>query len=257
MADPSNPTGDRDPHFIGWLPMPRAYTRFLVPVAVALTVASAVIAGLVARGQRSPGAARWDDDPVTTFEGIAYAEPYAMIRVADDAGDTPATILLVEEGKHGAAGRARAHDGRPVRVGGTVLRRDGRQMLELLPGDDGLRAVEMAEERAAKLRRTPPVSLGRVTLRGEIVDSKCHLGAMKPGDGTTHKGCAVLCLRGGVPPLFISRDTAGRPAYHLMVSAAGGPLDPTFFDRVGEPVVLSADREQWGDLPVLKLAPPE
>ena len=28
----------------------------------------------------------------------------------------------------------------------------------------------------------------RLWLRGEIVDAKCHLGGMNPGDGKTHHG---------------------------------------------------------------------
>ena len=44
MAEPSPTPGNRDPHFIGWLPMPRTYARFLVPVT----------AGLVARPRSLP-----------------------------------------------------------------------------------------------------------------------------------------------------------------------------------------------------------
>jgi hypothetical protein len=45
---------------------------------------------------------------------------------------------------------------------------------------------------------------GTVTLRGEIVDGKCWMGVMNPGSGKVHQDCAALCLRGGIPPLFVS-----------------------------------------------------
>src|SRR5437763_1409563 len=100
MAEPSPPDADRDPHFIGWLPMPRAYARFLTPLAAGLLIAAAVTAGLIARAQRSPGDGSWESDRTVTLEGIAYADPYAMIRVpSPDSDGTPRTILLVEEGK--------------------------------------------------------------------------------------------------------------------------------------------------------------
>jgi len=248
VAEPTPPAAD--PHFIGWLPMPRAYARFLAPVAAGLLVAAAVAAGLIARGQRSPGPGRWDDQP-TTFEGVVSAEPYAMIRVpAPDAPGTAATVLLVEEGKFGAKDRARAFDGQLVRVTGTLLHRDGVRMLELAAGEDGLRPAPHPETPPAHLRRPAPRALGPVALRGEIVDSKCYLGAMKPGGGRTHKGCAVLCLRGGVPPLFVSPGR-GETAAYLLTDPAGGPLGPAFFRRAGDPVRIHGTLSEWGDLSVI------
>lgn len=57
MADSSQSAPERDPHFIGWLPMPRSYARFLAPVAAGLVVAGAVAAALIARGRPLGGRA--------------------------------------------------------------------------------------------------------------------------------------------------------------------------------------------------------
>lgn len=253
MAEPTPPVGERDPHFVGWLPMPRAYARFLVPVAVGLIIAAAAAAALLARGQRSPGDGRWDDGRTATFVGIVYAEPYAMIRVPGAGpGDPPVTILLVEEGKYGATGRVRPHDGRSVCVTGTLLSRAGVRMLELAAGEDGLRPAPSYA--TAHLRQPQPLRRGRVTLRGEVVDSKCYLGAMKPGGGRAHKGCATLCLKGGVPPLFVARGAGGVTTYHLLTNPDGGPLDQAAFDFVGEQVEADGVLEVWGDLSVFKAA---
>ena len=94
-----------------------------------------------------------------------------------------------------------------------------------------------------------------MTLVGEIIDPKCYLGGMKPGAGRTHKGCAVLCLRGGVPPMFVSTGTNGAPVYHLLTDHDRRPPSPDLLDRVGESVTISAELEKWGDLPVLKVSP--
>ena len=121
-------------------------------------------------------------------------------------------------------------------------------MVELEPGDAGL-----ALDARAGTPAVAPVmkGLGTVRLRGEIVDSKCYLGAMKPGGGRTHKGCAVLCLKGGVPPVFVSRDEGD--ALYLLVNANGGPLDPAFFDLAADSIRRSGQAEEWGDLRVLKV----
>jgi hypothetical protein len=237
---------DRDPFFVGWLPAPRSYARFLAP-AVGVLLASLVAGGVfLARGQRSPGTGTWDDD-ATVFTGIVYADPYATIRVPGDGG--PRTVLLVSEGKFGATDRVRAFDGKPVRVSGTLLARDGRLMLELADGDDGVRGADLSEAERAALRRPPAKGLGPATVRGELVDSKCYLGAMKPGAGRTHKGCAVLCLRGGVPPVFVTPDGS----LYLLVDAGGGPLAPAHFGRAAEPIELTGAAEEWGDLRVLRV----
>lgn len=246
MAEPA-------PHFIGWLPMPRAFARFLLPVAVGAVVGLAVVAVVVAVGQRSPGTGVWNDR-TATLVGIAYAEPYAMIRVPGSDG-AAATVLLVEEGKHGAKERVSAFDGQPVRVSGTLLRRDGWRMLELAATEDGLRPADLPEPELAGLRRPPPRPLGRVTLRGEIVDAKCYLGAMKPGDGRTHRGCALLCLKGGIPPLFVSRTGGATRPIRLLTSEFGGPVPDAQLDLAGLPVVVDGVVEEHDDLTVLRVFP--
>lgn len=242
---------ENDPFFIGWFPMPHAYTRVLAPLTCVLVVLLAAVGAVLAWGQRSPGTGTWDDAP-TTVTGIAYDEPYAMVRVPGEPGAPPRTILLVNEGKFGAKDRVMPHDGKPVRAGGTLLARAGQFMLELADGEGGLRAAELPEAEQATLRRTAPRIVGGVTLRGEIVDSKCYLGAMKPGGGRTHKGCAVLCLKGGVPPVFVARDEGD--ALYLLTNADGGPLDPMYFARAGDDIRLAGVAEQWGDIRVLKVS---
>jgi hypothetical protein len=246
---------DAGDFFVGWLPMPRSYARFLFPVALALVLVGAGTAIVLALGQRSPGPAVWDDATPRSFEGIVYASPYAMVRVPGETPDAPVrTILLVEEGKFGAAERVRPFDGRAVRVTGTLLHRDERWMLELAAGDAGLTPIALSQEQSQRLRRGIPASLSEVTLRGEIIDSKCYLGAMKPGGGKTHKACAALCLSGGVPPMFVTRNPTGSAAYYLLADPDGGPVSQAVIDHVGDPIEVTGRLETYDDLRVLKVA---
>jgi hypothetical protein len=45
----------------------------------------------------------------------------------------------------------------------------------------------------AQQSQVAPKNLGEFDLVGEIVDSKCYLGNMNPGNGKVRRDCAVRC----------------------------------------------------------------
>ncbi|MFM9996870.1 MAG: hypothetical protein ACKVU4_13845 [Phycisphaerales bacterium] len=237
--------GAGDEFYVGYLPVPARQRRFLWLIVPAILWALLAAAALIARSQPDPGNAVWDDATARTFTGVLIARPYPVV-LAEDAGDgAPGALLLVELGKFGPGPRAAPFDGQRVRVSGWLLHRDDRRMLELEPGDGALRALNGAEPTSPS---APPVPrwLGRVTLRGEIVDSKCYLGAMKPGHGRTHKECATLCIRGGIPPMLVTRNGRGRVTCYLLMDPSGGALDAAAWPMIADPVEVSGDLEQWG-----------
>jgi hypothetical protein len=251
-----------DVFFIGWSPVPAAYRRFLFPAVAVLLLAAAGGAAAVAYLQRDPGDGRWDPDRTVTQDGVAFTRPYAMIRVPGErSGDPPQTLLLVEDGKFGALERTERFvrgrtEGQAVRVTGTVLHRGGRAMLELAEGDAGMRNLTAEETRRLPNLGWPgPEVAERVTVRGEIVDPKCYLGAMKPGGGKTHKACAALCIAGGVPPMLVTRSADGGETFYLLVTACGGAANEIALTFVGEPVEASGRLKCTGDLLVLRVEP--
>jgi hypothetical protein len=268
MTEPSQlhsdaPAADRDEFFIGWLPAPGTYVRFLRPIVVVLLLAAAGAAAALAFLQRDPGPGTWETDRVRTFEGVAYTRPYAMLRVAgEEPGDPPRTLLLVEYGKFGALPRVEQivqgrAAGQAVRVSGTILHRDGRGMLELAEGEEGIRRLTAEEERGLPPLDgpAPRVLAETVALRGEIIDPKCYLGAMKPGGGKTHKACAMLCISGGVPPMLVTRDAGGQETFHLLTTAGGGAANEVVLPYVGDQIEATGKLEQHGDLLILQIAP--
>jgi hypothetical protein len=242
-VNPSKPA-NRDPFFIGWRPVPPSYRRLLIPAAAGLILALVGIAALLGGGQRAPAGGTWDTSDRIALTGVVYAEPYAMLRVA---ADPPRTVLLLGDGKAGATDLVRPVDGRPVRVTGTLLRGEGFELLEL---DGGPEVIAMPEVEQFRLRRPDPRPGPEVLLSGEVVDSKCHLGAMRPGRGTGHRGCAALCLRGGVPPLFVAARPGGEARAYLMV----GWTTPDLVHLVGRPVDLTVRTQRWDDVPVIRPA---
>lgn len=111
-------------------------------------------------------------------------------------------------------------------------------MLELLPGS--LRAV--ADSGGSEIR----LELGEMTLTGEIVDSKCYLGVMNPGQGKVHRDCAARCISGGIPPAFLVRDAAGESQSLLLVGDDGRKLRHEILNYVGEPVRLTGRLSRLG-----------
>ena len=99
----------------------------------------------------------------------------------------------------------------------------------------------------------PPaqVALGRQLLRGEIVDSKCWFGVMKPAQGKAHKDCAIRCISGGAPPAFVVRsagaDGRERTLVLLLAATDGAPLGPRILDLVAEPVEIAGEVSRLGD----------
>jgi hypothetical protein len=116
-------------------------------------------------------------------------------------------------------------------------------MLEVVPGT--IRASAATPAPASPVGT--PIDGGDVTLTGEIVDSKCFLGVMNPGEQTVHRDCARLCLRGGVPPMLLVRGGMGEEALVLLVSRGGTAMGPALADIAGLPVQVRGRLRRDGE----------
>jgi hypothetical protein len=89
------------------------------------------------------------------------------------------------------------------------------------------------------------------TLRGEIVDSKCYLGVMNPGEFKTHKACAIRCISGGIPPVLVVRTPGAAPQHYLLVDGDGGAVNRRVLDHVAEPLEITGRVTREGESLVL------
>ena len=94
-----------------------------------------------------------------------------------------------------------------------------------------------------------------VELTGEIVDSKCFLGVMVPGSGKTHKECASLCLRGGIPPALYVQDRTGQSSLLLLTGPTGEPIGAPALQAAGEAISLTGSIHRQGGWLVLRTDP--
>jgi hypothetical protein len=93
-------------------------------------------------------------------------------------------------------------------------------------------------------------------LTGELVDSKCFLGVMRPAVGKVHRGCAIRCLAGGVPPgLLLRNSDINSSVMVLLLSGAAGKfvVDPQW---AGRKMTARGQLEMQDGLPVLVVEGP-
>lgn len=230
-----------DEFFVGYLPAPPRLRRFLLAASGVVLLVLAGAAALIAARQRDPGDAVWNLSQRTSFEGVVYERPYPMLRMRGPGGE-PATVLLVSPGKVGATEPVAGLDGQHVRASGSLLHRPLRSMIEL---DSRPEPIDGSEPQVAF---STPSAATEVTLRGEIIDPKCFLGAMKPGEGKTHKACATLCIRGGIPPVLLTFDSAGKPVDYLIVVEDIESIAPW----IGDQIELRGTVVQQDDMRILR-----
>jgi hypothetical protein len=238
---------ERDEFYIGYEPpMPPRLSRFVTRVVVAGGVGAIAIGGLAALGHVRLAGGTFAFGQPRTLSGIVREQPYPALRV-DGAATAAPWALLVAPGKHGADLLVRGQDGHHLSLEGTPIERDGQTMFELVPGS--LRAANEAGAGAGPdASHSEAVRVGDVTLRGEIVDAKCFLGVMVPGAGKTHKDCASLCLRGGIPPALFVQDRSGRSALLLLEDGSGQAIGGRAIALAGEPVEITGTtwrRQGW------------
>jgi hypothetical protein len=130
-------------------------------------------------------------------------------------------------------------------LAGAQILREGWQMLEVVPGSvSRLAATELAPAPAPEVTQA-------FHGRGEIVDSKCYLGVMNPGERIVHRDCAIRCLSGGIPAMFAYRDAEGHSRLALLLQADGRPLGVEWTRRAGSPIEVSGTLHVSGDVEVL------
>jgi hypothetical protein len=233
-----------DEFYIGYAPpMPPRMARFVRRAVLTVVAGVPLAASLIAIGHVRLDGGTFDFGRPRTIAGVITARPYPAIRLEPsskaDEQLSDRWALLVAPGKHGAGALATPFDGQRVTLDGTRIQRGGAVMFEVAPGT--IAATPDSRTSSAPAAPEGAANSMPVTLRGEILDSKCFLGVMTPGEGKTHKDCASLCLRGGIPPAFVVRDRKGRTALLLLVSESGGSLagHAAASRLAGEPIQLT------------------
>ncbi len=227
---------------------PATLARFVRRVIVGLGLLAATIGMALVIGQAPFSNSAFEYGKDRKLEGVVETRPYPALLVA-----RPGTVLqekkysrylLVAPGKHGADGLVAGFDGRRVTLQGQLIYREGGVIVELQPNSIHPLDSQSANDAAAH-------DLGPVTVTGEIVDSKCYLGVMNPGQGKVHRDCAARCLSGGIPPIFVTTDGGGQL---LLVDPDGNAIGrDALREFVAEPITIHGELLQKGDSRLLRI----
>lgn len=239
---------EEKPFFIGWeskpAPVISAFTR---KATLGLLAVSFIVAGLVTAMQQTVSSGRFEFGNVKDFSGILIKSPAPML-VSDTEIDGEKIFYLVAPLKNGfSAELAEKHHLQQVSLKGTLIGDDMEAMIEVQ--EDTIvskgTAANPLEESGGTL----------VTIQGEIVDSKCHLGVMNPGRFKPHRACAIQCLSGGIPPILVAQTAEGVLANYLIVGLDGKAINEDILEYAAEPVEVSGTLKTIGDRLVLYIDP--
>jgi hypothetical protein len=237
-----------DEFYVGYEPtLPPLMARRVRAAVIGAATALLGVALLLTAMQRPLAGSSFDYGQHRKWSGQLVRTPAPAVLVPSPNGHV--RYWLVGRGKHGADEVLRGiHDGWIEVVGALVSREDWRMIeaasVSPAPAPDG----------AASLVVEPDQPGRTLTVRGEIVDSKCFLGVMNPGERTVHRDCAIRCLNGGVPPMLAWRDRDGRAGLAVLVDARGRLLHEQVHHAVGRKVDVSGRLFQVNGQPVFQLA---
>jgi len=224
------------------------HTRLVVAVLLLAAVVTAV-ALVVLEKPFEPGI--FEFGVVKSFEGVVELTPVPTLLVMPREGGmnrhAEDRYLLVSPGKHSALPLVDDFDGHRVHLEGSLIARDESKMIEIKPGT--VRSIAAEATPGVNLSDSTPVGRGVIT--GEIVDSKCFLGVMKPGREKTHRSCAARCISGGVPPLLATTSVEGEEVFYLLLDSEGRMVNDRILDYVAEPVAIDGEIRRLGAQQIL------
>lgn len=232
-----------DEFYVGYVPKaPAPLGKIVARIAAGTLLAGSVVSAVLIFDQPPFAAGSFEYGTYREYAGVIEEWPYPMLISGD------AIFLLAAPGKHGLSEAVVGLQGKHVQLSASLIERAPDRMLEVIAGS--IRAG--AQPREARRRTT---DLGSVTLRGEIVDTKCYLGVMNPGERKVHRDCAARCISGGLPPALLARDASGNARILLLVGEDGRALNREVAPFVAEPVEVSGDLVRNGSMLILKAEP--
>lgn len=246
--------------YIGWQDQaPNSYAKKIRRVVFVILASVLLVSGGLVLNQQPFANSTFEINRLRTLEGILIKEPIPCLKIptgVDAQGvQQYQRVLLIGFGKHGAQPTIEAIekeqnqilDGKGLKLEGKLIYFDGKLAMEL--------SAETASFKGfAEVQDVPslPIYLGPVTLRGEILDPKCYLGVMRPGEGKPHRSCAIRCIEGGITPLFKSK-TGEANQYFFVLDKAGKPINHKIAKYIADDIQLCGTAERWDDWYVVKV----
>ncbi len=240
-----------DEFYIGYAPIPRRVKKLLwqfIPSLLLGLIIFALIIPLV-HNQFTPTRV----GGLVEYEGVLLSQPVPHL-VVPRGGDTSlgnaySRYPLSARNKKSVSPAILEQTGKWVKLEGSPVHRDHQTLISTKS------ATPIEPQPQSRVIIPEGRTLGQFSLTGVIADSKCYLGSMKPGLGKTHRECAIRCISGGVPPMFVSKNESGDRLYFFLVDAQGGQVNDRLLDLVADPVQITGEVVSYDDLLILKADP--
>lgn len=233
--------------YIGWkAKSPELLGKHSRQVVTGLAILIPLLFFIAARVQNPVDSGAFEFGVERTFEGMLYENPLPLLQINAGNGSPGMNFLLVGAGKFGPPEVIQGKHGQTVRFQGSLIHRNGVAMIEM-------NRLESLKILPAQERKPPFVaSLGRGVFIGELVDTKCFFGVMRPATGKVHRACAIRCLSGGAPPGLLVRDAEGNGVVLLLAGPEGKKLDLDF-ELAARTLEMRGNLELHNGTPVLRV----
>jgi len=165
----------------------------------------------------------------------------------DNAGFS--RYLLSGTGKTAPKDSVLEHVGKWIKLNGIVV---SRNHLSVVAAQS---AKPISPPKNVTMNPYEGTSLGEYSLTGEILDSKCYPGIMKPGQSKTHRACAIRCISGGVPAVFRVQNNRNEIMYFLLTDSQGKAVNDRILDLVADPIQISGKIIKYDDMFVIQADP--
>lgn len=250
----------KDEFYIGWQDKaPESYGKKVKTTVLRLLLLVPVVGALLVLSQQPFADSTYEIAQFRTLEGILITAPIPCLKMpvgVDQNGVQQfKRVLLIGFGKKSATPtldeieqmQGQSLQGKGVQLEGKLIYYDGTLAMELSKGAAAFKGFKTIQD-APSFQQT----IGEATLRGEILDPKCYLGVMRPGQGKPHRSCAIRCIEGGIPPFFKVATKDDARQYFFVLDADGQPLKEKIAPYVADEVQLCGTVEQWDDWYVVK-----
>ena len=248
----NNQLQTEDEFYTGYATMPQGVKRFLqkfIPFLVLGVLIFGMVLPLV-HDHFLPSRA----GKTIEFEGLLLSDPLPHLVVPRKGDTTSGTAysryVLSGRGKTAVKPAILENNvGKFVKLQGSPIYRDNHTLVTAKSAE----AIDTPD--GSPVKPNAGESLGKFSLNGELVDSKCYLGTMKPGQTKTHRACAIRCISGGVPPALLVRNEKGDAMYFVLVDSEGKAVNSRVRGAIAEQVRITGEVVQYDDLFVLKADP--
>ncbi|MEL7121171.1 MAG: hypothetical protein AAFO07_17095 [Bacteroidota bacterium] len=233
---------NKNEFYIGWQnEMPAKTKSFLRKYVIIIAIVVAGLAVLAVSQQKPYNDYVFEFGNVKNITGTYYNYPMPLL-IADDGmleEGLSNSILLIGLGKHGAEEtmakiqeKVGSLDGKKVTLSGSLIYGNGKTAMELTLMEESLVKIESKTVNKQK----EPIASNEIQLTGEILDSKCYFGVMKPAVGKVHKSCAIRCISGGMPPVFKTSDES---KYYLILDQDGNKMNEQLLPYIAEQLAVN------------------